>query len=74
MRVQASRSTIHIQHTLRARALIGPSSFIAISHPSKHSPTPSTICHALDFDTCRPGPRGHNDRLTSATHCQTCQI
>ena len=69
MRCARPVQPIQLLHTLRAHAMIGPNSFIAIEHPSKHSPTPSpsAICHALDFTTCRPGPRGHNDRLTSAT-------
>jgi hypothetical protein len=66
-----------IQHTCRAHAVIGPAAFIAISHLSKQSPTPSTrisICQAFEFTTCRPGPRGCNDRLTTATAAMNAQF
>jgi len=46
-----------VLHTQRARAVIGPSLFIAISHPSKHPGAPS---HALDPDGHLPDIRLHH--------------
>jgi hypothetical protein len=58
LRVQPSIIARPCQHQL-----IGPAVTIVIEPVAGLLP----ICLAIDFPSCRPGPRGCNDRLTSAT-------